>query len=137
MTTSYNLQTLYINKPTPADDPFLLEFERADTSHDILPKTTAKMPGFNNSFDFNRSQDSITAKLLDNTAASPKKLHFPGGGGLHYNNNHIMPEINLMLSGKALIDPNAVNVSPWDGRVEYVQKKSLNKTPIRLTTKKQ
>jgi len=45
-----------------------------------------------------------------------------------------MPEINLMLNGKALIDNSASNLSPWDGRLEFVAKKtaSQNKSPVKL-----
>ena len=90
----------------------------------IIKGKAVNLPGFNNSFDFNRSQDSITAKLLANTVSSPKKL----------GNNLLMPEINLMLNGKALIDQSAAHLSPWDGRVEYVTKRSSmpSKTPVKL-----
>jgi hypothetical protein len=51
-----------------------------------------------------------------------------------------MPEINLMLNGKALIDQSTANLSPWDGRVDFIAKKMTPvKTPVKFvqSSKKQ
>jgi len=93
--------TLYLEKD--AEEKHYEQLEHSSLSREELATDDIKgvirgkavnLPGFNNSFDFNRSQDSITAKLLANTVSSPKKV----------GNNILMPEINLMLNGKALID---------------------------------
>lgn len=141
------MQTLYINhhkvggSKVNLDDDFLRADQNiasldalatSDIEAIMMPsKTKTLLPGFNNSFDLNRSQDSIIANLLDNTLPSPRKV----------GNNLLMPEINLMLSGRALIDHNAGNLSPWDGRIEVLTKKpQQNKSPpVKLihSTKKQ